>query len=555
MLKIIVNNPYRFLGVYSNSPLKDRVANTGRLKAYLKVGKDVVFPLDLTNLMPAVSRTMEGMNVASNSLNIPNDQLKYALFWFVNGTSIDKMALEHLQNGNTTKAIELFGKKEVYSSLINRGVMAFIQGNEGEAIQYVTQVIHNTQYRDAFVNAVCGTTFKISEDDLAQLFIDTLIDEIPVTKLKNLFEKFGTSSSDNSVLQQKVVGQHIAAINAAIAEAKNVNSDNAFGQLQAGTKLMNTTKSDLQAVRSILGIKDMKCQMLVDNLAKQILQCGINYYNNTSEDDDVSIDKAMVLQNYALSIAVGKMMKDRCKENVDILQKKKADLPPSAVKDEVKAILTELANYCKKPDLICHAVTLLNNTKTQLQSMKNKLGVGNAYYLKISTMVVSNALHNVIEEVNNVQNDPSLQIKMQLGLSITSSDLNQLQTTLREAWKATTIMDGFDTESEFRSRYNTNRNTLKGICSQLGVSTYTSTNSTTSTTNSKPASTAPRIRHKPTSTTPIGTSTSNRSSSYSSSSGSPYSNSSGSSSSNDDTPWGCIIAIIIFIVICLAQCN
>ena len=71
MLKIIVNNPYRFLGVYSNSPLKDRVANTGRLKAYLKVGKDVVFPLDLTNLMPAVSRTMEGMNVASNSLNIP----------------------------------------------------------------------------------------------------------------------------------------------------------------------------------------------------------------------------------------------------------------------------------------------------------------------------------------------------------------------------------------------------------------------------------------------------------------------------------------------------
>ena len=444
--------------------------------------------------------------------------------------------------------------------------MAFIQGNDGEAIRCITKVIHNTQYRDALVNAVCGATFQISEDDLAMLFIDTLLAEIPVTQLKGLFEEFGSSSNDNLVLREKAVGQHVAAVNAAIAEAKNVEKANASGQLQAGTKLMNTTKADLQAVCSILGKQDMKYQMLVDNLAKQILQCGINYYNNTSEDDDVSIDKAMVLQKYALSIAVGKMMKDRCKENVDILQKKKADLPPSTVKDEVKAILTELANYCKKPDLICHAVTLLNNTKPQLQSMKNKLGVGNAYYLKISTMVVSNALHNVIEEVNNVQNDPTLQIKMQFGLSITSSDLNQLQTTLREAWKATTIMDGFDTESEFRSRYNTNRNTLKGICSQLGVSTYTSTGSTTSTTNSKPASTAPRIqsrptstapriRSRPTSTTSIGTSTSNRSSSYSSSSGSSYSSSSGSSSSNEDTPWGCIIAIIIFIVICLAQCN
>lgn len=526
MLKIIVNNPYRFLGVCSNSPAKERVANTSRLKAFLKVGKEVTFPLDLTNLMPPVSRTMEGMDAASNSINIPNDQLKYALFWFVYGNSIDKMALEHLQNGNTAKAIELFGKKEGFSSLINKGVMAFIQGNDGEAIQCITKVIHNTQYRDALVNTVCGVTFQISEDDLAQLFIDALLEEIPVTKLKDLFEKFGTSLNDNLSLQEKAVGQHIATINAAIAEAKNVKSTNASWQLQAGTKLMNTTKADLQVVRSILGIGDMKYQMLADSLAKQILQCGINYYNNTSEDDDVSVDKAMVLQNYALSIAVGKMTKDRCKENVDILQKKKADLPPTAVKNEVKAILAELANYCKKPDLICHAVTLLNITKPQLQSMKNKLGVGNAYYLKISTMVVGNALHNVIEEVNNVQNDPSLQLKMQLGLSLTTSDLYKLQATLREAWKTTIIMDGFDTESNFKSRYNTNKSALKGMCNQLGISTYTSTSSSTA---------------KPTSTVSKGTSTSSRT----------Y-----SSSSNDDTNWGCIITgIVIFVIICLSQCH
>ena len=38
-MNIIINNPYRQLGVYSNSPIKERVANHNRLKAFLKVGQ------------------------------------------------------------------------------------------------------------------------------------------------------------------------------------------------------------------------------------------------------------------------------------------------------------------------------------------------------------------------------------------------------------------------------------------------------------------------------------------------------------------------------------
>ena len=544
MLKIIQNNPYRFLGVCSNSPTKERVANANRLKAYLKVGKEVSFPLDLPKIIPAIHRTMENMDSANNSINIATDQLKYALFWFVNGDSINQMALDHLQNGNTAKAIELFGKKETFSSLINRGVMAFINENDGEAIECITKVIHNTDYRKAFVNEICGATFQISEDDLALLFIDTLLEEIPTARLKNLFEQFGASFDDKAILKQKAIGQYIASINSVITETKSVKNDNASAQLQAGTKLMNTTKSDLKDVRSILGVSDMQYKMVADNLAKQILQCGINYYNNTSEDDDVSIDKALVLQNYALSIAAGKMTKDRCKENVDILKKKKEDLPPSAVKSEVKFILAELASYCKKPDLICHAITLLNNTKSNLQSMRTKLGSTNAYYLKISTLVVSNALHNVIEEVNAIQNDPMLQVKIQLGLELDASDLNNLKSTIREAWKSITIMDSFDTESDYKTRYNSNRNTLRDMCQQLGISTYTSSSSTT--THPKTTTTSSNTKTY----TSSGVSSSSRSSSGS------YSSSSHSGSSSDDTPWGCIIiGIIIFLIFCLSQCN
>ena len=35
-MEIIDNNPYRILGVYANSPLRERVANASKARAFLK---------------------------------------------------------------------------------------------------------------------------------------------------------------------------------------------------------------------------------------------------------------------------------------------------------------------------------------------------------------------------------------------------------------------------------------------------------------------------------------------------------------------------------------
>ena len=468
MLNIIQNNPYRFLGVCSNAPMAERIANSRRLSAFLKVNKVVSFPLDLDKLMPPLTRTTEGMNAASSSINLPLDQLKYALFWFINASPIDKMALEYLKKGDAAKAMELFCKKENFSSLLNKGVLSFITGDDGQGIKCITKLIHLREYRDELVKTICGSTFKISEEETAQLFVDTLLAERNVGQLKNLFEKYGFSSDDNALLLGKSINGPIAAINSAIAQAKSVSSKDPNAVYQAGLDLMNSTKADLESIRSILGTSDIQYQMTADNLAKQILQCGINYYNDTTDDDEVSIDKAMVLQEYAESIAVGKLMRDRCKENTEILKKKKADLPPPSVKVETKAIHMELTDYCKKPDLISHAVTLLNNTKPYLLAIKRKLGASHAYYLKISSLVVNNALHNVIEEVNAAQDTFSR--KSQINLA-TASDLFVLKATIDKAWDATLIMDDFDLDDESKERYRTNRNALMNLRNQLGGAT------------------------------------------------------------------------------------
>ena len=286
---------------------------------------------------------------------------------------------------------------------------------------------------------------------------------------------------------------------------------------------MNDTKADLTQLKQFVSTSDLQYQMIADKLGLEILQCGIDYYNDSDAAD--AARKAMVLQKYAQSVVVGKMAKDRCKENVDILNRIIAELPPSEVFAEDRAIKEELRKFTRLPDRISYSMDLLNNTKPHLQGIKSKLGSSNGYYLKISTQVVGNALHNVIEEVNALQNDPTFQMNMILDKA---AALSSLRSVLRSAWQATKLMDTFDMESDFKNnRYNENRRTLSSMCSQVGVSTYTSSYSSSSSYSSRPSS-RPAAAYSSTS----------------------------SSNSSDDTNWGCIIAIIIAIIIfCMAQCN
>lgn len=241
----------------------------------------------------------------------------------------------------------------------------------------------------------------------------------------------------------------------------------------------------------------------------------------------------MKLQKYALKIVVGQMAKDRCKENVDILQEIIDNLPPSEVYADDRAIHEELRKYCLLPDKICHAVTLLNNTRPHLQAIKRKLGTTNDYYLKISTRIVGNALSNVIAEVNEAQ---SIFNGDKDGSILFSGYLPLLKTALREAWKATMIMDGFDMEADYKAkRYNENRSTLKRLCEQLGVSTYTSkptssqANRARQVNNSSVATTSRSIPNRQQATI----------------------NNNNSSNNVDDSPWGCLILIVVISILSL----
>ena len=60
---------------------------------------------------------------------------------------------------------------------------------------------------------------------------------------------------------------------------------------------MAATKEPLQQLKNVLHADNPQYQMIADKLGIEILQCGIDYFNN-SEDDDAP-QTAMKLQKYA----------------------------------------------------------------------------------------------------------------------------------------------------------------------------------------------------------------------------------------------------------------
>lgn len=533
LMKIIQNNPYRLLGVYSNSPLKERLSNNNKLKAFLKVGKEASFPLDCIKLLPHLHRTEESVSSAEAMLTLPADQIKYAQFWFIKQSPLDEVAFNHLLNGETEKALSIWAKKDYVSSLQNRSVCALMQSDVAEALCCLTRLYNSDEYLREFVIAVTGDDSNYSQELLTHSLLDTLCEEFDVYEIL-------PSLSDTSwkeYVGQRTVTPLIQSIEEEIALAKKTKGEGCTVRLNAGNKLKNATRENLQTLKQLLPVDDIRYQMIADKLGIEILQCGIDYYNGSDATD--AARNAMILQKYALSIVVGKLAKDRCQENVNILQKIIDNLPPSEVFMEDRAIHEELRKYCLLPDKICHAVTLLNNTKPHIQSIKRKLGVSNAYYLKISTQIVGNALSNVIAEVNEAQ---SIFSADKDDPNDTLAAILHLKSVLKEAWKATRIMDDFDMEVDYKcGRYSQNRSILKGLCEQLGFSTSTYTPSSSS---SRPT------QREPTSTARSYASTTNRASANrQTTSTNNYSSSSSNSSSNN----GCLIAFIVWIVLgCIA---
>ena len=449
-MNILQNNPYRLLGVYSNSPTKERLANHNRMKAFLKVGKSVSFPLDVPQYLSSINRTESSAADAEAKLTLPKDQILHAQFWFIKTTPLDEVAFNHLFAGEIDKAEEIWQKRECASSLQNLIVCALMCGKYAEAISLAETLYSNTQYINQLVAAVVGMGGNFNVSDLTFSFIDVLCDEIGTNKLLS----FITNATWKDYIKDKAVKPIISHIQDAIDVAHKSKGKGATARLEAGRTLMRSTKDMLSDLRRLLSVSDIQYEVIADKLAQEILQCGIDYYNNTNDDD--APHNAMILQKYALSVAVGNLVKNRCKENVDTLEKVG---PEYAVRNEITFLMNIVKQLRSKGGHdkysiifgLGHSISdvqgLVEKSMPYINRMKEKLGSSDDLYIKVTSAVVSAAVNAIVEIIN-----------MQQTLSLGNAD--RLKPVISAAISAMGIIGNIDMDTMTRQYYNRNNSTL-----------------------------------------------------------------------------------------------
>lgn len=455
MIDIIRNNPYRILGVYSTSSKKEMVANQSKMKAFLKVGKSVNIQLDFKEIFGDIERTSESVADSDSKLTLANEQVKYAQFWFCKATPFDDIAFNHLLAGNIDNAISIWKKKENVSSLQNLMVCAFIKDDIRAVIPYAERLYIN--YASEFVKMVLGNESTLSTDNLAIDFMDSLCNYI---KPQSFFQ-YISNDEWKTYVGIKTTKPLIDDIQSAIETSKKSKRQGATTRYNAGIKLMNDTKSTLTQLNKFLNKTDLQYQMIADKLAQEILQCGIDYFNNS--DDDDAPKKGLVLQLYAQSIAVGKMMIDRCKDNVDTLKNIGDDY---VIRKEMELIANSIK--CLRGGNAMMGLNFeielseikrqLNVAISTLQTINQKIGSSNKLYIQISSVLASAAINAIVEKINSLQ-----------SFSFGSNN-EELKNGVQSAVGLMAQIGQLTMDSKTRSYYNGNNSTLNSINSKLNPS-------------------------------------------------------------------------------------
>jgi hypothetical protein len=332
-MKLIQDNPYRIAGILANSSEKELQKQKSKITKYASIGKQVDSELDFP-FFGNVDRSENSITKAFSGIEQNQDKVSHSLFWFLKSNNFDETAFNYLINGDKEKAVEIWDKvtngKEIttknFSCFNNIGTLKLLSESQQEiqeGIEAKIKLIDSPSFTD-FVHAVADQTYTIDNQKQTEKFIDDI--------LKQFKGKYSSSdtlklfSNCNGItkkyLSQKFTEEPLHKIESQIETCKKKRKENKSNAYEFGLKLYTNTKDELALLKSILGTSDLQYKALADQLANEIMQCGIDYFNESQENNsrDNYLESSQKLTRLADSIAVGKMAKDRAKDSLASLE-------------------------------------------------------------------------------------------------------------------------------------------------------------------------------------------------------------------------------------------
>jgi hypothetical protein len=305
---MINQNPFCVLGISPTASEREIQKQVTKTTRFAEVGKQVSFDTDFP-FLGELKRDKESISIASSAIEQPINRLLHSLFWFWNANHIDAAAFDNLSKDNTDKATEIWEKvvkdgevsSKNLSCLFNLKSLYVAQSLKDNSIDsklFIQGVLLagkflNHSELDSYTKQIVGDHVNVSSEELEIKYITSIYSAVkPFLKKKNgittddFLSGFATfSKKSREHISTKFTGDPIKKIEDQINTTSELREQNPIEALSFGETLYKNTKSQLESLSKILGQEDLKYQMLANKLANEILQCGIDYFNQVREED------------------------------------------------------------------------------------------------------------------------------------------------------------------------------------------------------------------------------------------------------------------------------
>ena len=278
------SNSYRVLGVLSNSSLKDIQKNISKLKAFAKIGKQMDLDYDLSCLnLSKLDRTDALLLKSESQIKLDKNRIQNSLFWFVDLTPIDSVALSHLVKGDIAKSIEIWEKAiksnevssknfSAYNNLSTLILLSSLDDSKTDTFNKDSESSNNIKrafklkkelITSTYYNQFCESISKsipITSDDAQEFFTTTVIEILnknySAKELSKLFEGLDNQLMDS--LTESLTDEPISNIKNHIDTSSKTIKKNEKAGIKAGKQLIKDTLSDIKQLKEVLSADDFK---------------------------------------------------------------------------------------------------------------------------------------------------------------------------------------------------------------------------------------------------------------------------------------------------------
>ena len=470
-------NPFRIIGILAGTSTREEHTKVKKIKMYVEADEDI--PSDyFFPILGKQSRSKNDIEKAESKLNLNDDRIVAALFWFYEGNKVtDEPAFDLLKEDDIKEAKAIWEKLTESSSEVtqknasaynNLGTLYLTKNNFKKGLVLKLAFLES-DYATTLISKTTDETFKVSKTDIQIRFLKTLFEEVKSEKsieISELLEILNSIDfSAKKIFLEQFIDEPIRSVEEEINRTKIKINANKESGLISGNELISNTFRNLELIKSIVGKSAIKYTNIADKIANQISVCSSSYFNHYKDSNTDPSDSAMDLFLKAKKIAEGSVTKQRIQENIENLEEWIEDKPErdkqKKIADDFEKIIKLLKRYDEKAETISNADDLVDEARPLLNNIKSVLGSSDDLYLKLSTRIGNQALAYIIEEVNQAQS------KIEHQYQIASFKL-----VLRSAIILANKIKTLDLEYNFKvNRLNENYDVLAGLCRELNVST------------------------------------------------------------------------------------